>query len=532
MKMRKCAAAAVAVGAALVCMPGAAMADITLENLGTLENVEWVSGTNLIQTEGDNGYGLQTVDGTAVTEQIYGRSMYCEKGYITVYTAESGLNSEGLISQEGKELMPLQYGDIDVLSNQWALGFILEEATSSQYDYTNLWGDEAYYLIQTVDVYHIENGEAVCLASLGRDEYMDAYEAGKYINIQDRSTSKVTTYDAEFQQVATDVSLYEEPEDARGLTTFRDNGQYGLMDSEGNVVMEASFYTIYDFDGDYARVSTGDKEGLIDKQGNVVVPAEFDDVDYSYYAPLNEEGDPKAYNCYGYYAVEQDGKLGYIDASGAFTCEPKYSADVADNYGASATLTDLEGNTILQAADGTETVLEGYESIYALSYGSGMYYEVRDAEYNSGMIDWHGNVVLPLEYSDIELSGDGTYVLAESSENYGSCELYRLTFTNDSAAAVVDEEGAASDGEEAEAADTGNVSAVGTLLDSAATTLSSDSKGTRSSAVTLLENAKGLLGEGNDGASALIDSAISLLQTEGSDLNSVVTLINNAKGLL
>lgn len=433
--IRKKGVVAAAVGAVLACMPITAMADVSLESLGTLEDTEWVSGTNLLRTEGSAGYGLQTIDGTAVTEQIYGMSMYCENGYITVYTAEGGLNSEGLLSQEGKELMPLQYGDVDVLSDSWALGLVLAEATADQYDYTSLWGDEAYYLIQTVDVYHIADGEAACLASLSRDQYMDASAAGKYINIQDRSTSTVSTYDAEFNQVATDVSLYDVPEDAKELTTFRDNGQTGLMDAEGNVIMEASFYTIYDFNGDYARVSDGEKTGLIDKQGNVILPAEYDDVDSSYYAPMNEEGDTVGYNCYGYFAVEKDGKLGYVDESGAVTCEPKYSADAADNYGASATIVDLEGNTILLAADGTENVLEGYDSIYALNYGSGMFYQVRDEDYNCGMIDWHGNVLLPCEYSGIELSGDGNYVLAESRENYGSSELYQIVFSGTDAAA-------------------------------------------------------------------------------------------------
>lgn len=441
---RKKSAVAVAVSAVLACMPMTAMADVSLENLGTLEDVEWVSGTNLLQTQGSEGCGLQTIDGTALTEQIYGRSMYCEKGYITVYTAEGGLNCEGLLSQEGKELMPLQYGDVDVLSSSWALGIVLEEATSDQYDYTNLWGDEAYYLIKTVDVYYIEDGASACVASLSRENYMDANAAGKYINIEDRSTGTVSTYDAEFNQIATDVSLYDVPDDAKELTTFRDNGQYGLMDAEGNVVMEASFYTIYDFRGDYAQVSDGEKAGLIDKQGNLVVPVEYDGLDSSYYAPMNEEGDTVGFNCYGYFAVEKDGKLGYVDASGTITCEPKYSADVADNYGASATIKDLEGNTILQAADGSEVVLE-YDSIYALNYGSGMFYEVRDADYKCGMIDWHGNVVLPCEYSDIELSGDGNYVLAESSENYGSSELYQISVSDAGAPAAADVDEAATE---------------------------------------------------------------------------------------
>ena len=218
---------------------------------------------------------------------------------------------------------------------------------------------------------------------------------------------------------------------------------------------------------------------------------------------------------------------------GTLTLAPKYSKDNTDVCGASAILTDLEGNTIILAADGVETMVEGYDRVRALYYGSGLYYTVTDADYNYGLIDWHGNVLLPCEYRDITMSGDGNYLLVEV--DYDNSDLYEITFESDAAApANTGDEGAAEDDGSADAADAegGDNSSVIALLDSAATVLNTVSDGNYESVISLLENSKTLLGDGKADVTAIIDSVITLLGTDSVDVNSVNTLIQNAKNML
>lgn len=114
--------------------PMSAGAETTLTKVGSLQESDWVDGTNLLKVYGNGGYALATMDGTALTENNYSSSFYYERGYITAYANSDELNREGLFDLNGKEIMPFQYGDIKMRNTSWALGFVLEEATSSQYD--------------------------------------------------------------------------------------------------------------------------------------------------------------------------------------------------------------------------------------------------------------------------------------------------------------------------------------------------------------------------------------------------------------
>ena len=58
-----------------------------------------------------------------------------------------------------------------------------------------------------------------------------------------------------------------------------------------------------------------------------------------------------------------------------------------------------------------------------------MFYRVNTEDYDYGMIDWHGNVVLPAQYTSIDASGDGLYVLADV--DYETQELYEVTAARD-----------------------------------------------------------------------------------------------------
>lgn len=568
---RKCAMMTFfAVGAAAA-LPLTASAEISLEKAYEVAGTgRFVNGSNLLIMEGDSGYYLTSMDGQIKSEEIYRRTTENEYGMIIVNQNNEELNNTGALNQNAQEMIPAKYGDIKVLNDEWALGITLKEATADQYDYENLWGDEAYYLIDTVDVYHVADGAAVCLATLPRENIMDTQAYGSYINIQDRATGTVDTYDASFQKVASDVGdIYEEPEANAKLVVYRENGQYGVKDAQGNIVLEPSFSTIGDFRYGYAEVYSDDKRGLIDEQGNVVVEPVYDDVESLFYLPyVNEYGAGYGYNANGYFAVVQDGKFGYIDTQGNTTMEPKYSESAVEVNGVTAILTDLEGNERLLAADGTETVVEGYERIVPLQNGSGFYYRTEDAEYNEGMIDWHGNEIIPCENDDIVISGDGKYVLVDADYSDGIVEIYKLPAAGTEAPAEENEaateteapaeettvaaeteapaeetaaaaeteapaeETAAAAETEAPAEETGDTGSAKALLESAATLLDNDSAEIRTSVKILVQQAAAAIGDQNEAAVILLDNVLEMLETEGTDAAGIKGVITSVTALL
>ena len=501
-----------------------------------LTDTEWISGTNRLSVQGDpidgyRAYAMTTLEGEALTEAIYA-NFSGKSGFVVATSLQAGdlMNADGLLDLDGNVLIPCEYGDIDVLSGEWAVGVKLLLATADNYDYTS-WFSDNKYLIDSVDVYHLPEGTK--LATLARSEYSDARAVNHCINIEDRTTGEVTTYDASFNALGTVKYTFSEDYAPADYETFYENRHYGIRDAQGNVVLEPTYATIYSAYQGAMRVSADDdKRGLITEQGDVIVAPEYDDVLSTYYLP-DVAGQTSGYIAAGYVAVEVDGKLGYVDLSGALTCEPKYIAANMDVRGASATVADpLTGNLIMVAADGAENTVEGYSRVYPLSYGSGVFYQVNDDSYNYGMIDWHGDVIIPVQYKGVELSGDGQYALVEI--DYHTAELYALTYPETAAAPAVATAQAdtQSDAPAAqETAPTGD-SAVLTLLESASALLTADASANANAAINLLNSAVTLLGSDSP-AAGLLSSAITLLGSDASaNAASVATLLESAAALL
>ena len=493
--------------AALLCLFAcAASAETTLTPYAQLENASWISGTDLVCLESRDGCAIATADGAPLTEPVYYRSMEGHYGWIVASKVEGDSLIRGVVSPEGKEITPFQYGDIDILNENWASCVVLKEATADNYDYRAFIGD-GYYLIDTVDIYWLPEGRSFTLT---RDHFNGAKAYGELINIEDRATGTVTCYDAQFNAVG-EVKYTSDDSLARRYTTFSDNGQRGLMDPDGNVVLPASYqYVDTNVKDGYFTVSTGDKYGLADLQGNVVVPAQYDRINTGYYTP----GDMGSlYVINGYVCVENDGKLGYVNINGAETCPPRYAKDNLDNNGMSALFTDMSGVMNLLAADGVETPLEGFDSVYPAQYGYGMYYITHDADYDSGLIDWHGVEVLPCDYRTLALSGSGRYLMGQKGYD-DPIDVWEIAFD------VAEPDAPA----EADA----DVAPAATVIDSALQALTDSPD----AAVALLEEAAKLL-EGNDAALAILNSALTLLKTDAaSNADAVRTLLESVKALL
>ena len=519
------------------------------------EHLSWVDGTSLLRVPGSDGYSMNTLDGTALTEPLYS-NFFNLNGYIEAAKVDiDSYNCWGAFDTSGNVLIPFAYGDINVLSRDWALGIVLEDATADSYDYSSWTDSDKFYNIARVDVYHMPEGNKV--AELPRANYLDSYAVYDCLNIQNRADNVITTYDANFNVLGTVEHLYDSTFATPDYTTFRENGQYGIKDAAGNVIMAPSFYSVYDFRYGYAEVSDGESSGLVDTNGQVAVPVEYSDILISYYAPWSEAGETSAYNCCGYFGVvNAEEKVGYVNAAGEVTCEPKYSRDIVTYNGASLTLVDLEGNTRLLAADGVETTLNGYSDVYVLHYSNGMYYRVTDANTSLyGVIDWHGEVVLPCEYTSVTLSGDGQYLLAcKDWENYS---IYQVSYPGQASAAEppvaesatepeasgadvkaaltdkVKDIAGAQDAEETTEAEAGAPAAsdagdVVSVINSAITLLNTDAASNSAAAISLLQNARSMLKEDRPDLTPTLNAAITLLNEDAAaNRAGVVTLLNS-----
>ena len=533
---------------AAMTMSTAALADITVTPTGkSFTDTGWIDGSNLMKAGSYDGCCMQDADGNALTGTDYTRFEY-EHGYIKGRARTEEVNNYGVLTQSGDLIIPCEYGDIRIENGSWALGIKLVLADANNYDYESWFSSEdKYFLIETVDVYHLTGDSAVLAGSFPRENFMDAEAEGDYIKIQNRADETVTLYDGDFQVVAQDLrSIYDDVEQAQEYVTFSENGQQGIADRDGNVLAAPAFRYVYDIleDG-YVIVSTGDKEGMIDLTGNVVVPAEYDHIQRNYYGAADYAG----YVAAGYVACDRDGKTAFCDLNGNETMEAKYAKDNVDVYGASALLTDMEGNVRLLAADGVETVLDqAHSDAKVLYYANGLLYTFTDENYNYGLMDWHGNELLPAQYNSIKLSGDGSMLLV--GIDYSNCELYTVDYgMNDAAAAPAADNGNAGSAEEsteaaqdaanaaggdapAENAGGSNVTPLGALFDSIISLVNSDLEANRGAVATLIDTAASMLAENQGDIKTILDSVSSLVSSGLGDATSITALLNSAKSLL
>ena len=554
--MRKKLLASLITVSAVLALGVCAWAGTTMENIGTIDFAdEWIDGTNLLEKPDGSGlYVLSDMDGNTLSEKSYGRIGYDSGyGFISVQVEpDDGINGIGAVNLSGKEIVPCSYGKVDFENEHWIRAIALKESTADQYDYES-WIGDGYYLIDHADFYYVDDeGNAALASSLSRDIYMDSNAYGRFINIENRADGSITAYDGSWAVVETPEPLKYLSDEAPGadekINSYYENGQYGLKDAAGNVIIGPTYGYIENFKGEYAevenRLESGDVKGLIDKTGAVIVPVEYDDVDYGYYAPATPENNYSnySYNNFGYFAVEKDNKLGYVDMAGNLTCDFTIAESNCDVYGASAIYTDMGGAKHILAADGTDTDVSQYESIYALNSGSGMYYKVCDSDDNYGVIDWHGDGIAEVKYNDVDLSGDGQYLLLQ--EEYNSpCELVKLTYTADSAPAAPAEDTGASltvaeEGGEGEAApaeggaDSADLSSIKGLIDSAITLANTDAAANKDAIIGILTSAATSLAESKPEVKAVLDSAISMMNSDAVDGASVATILNSVKTLL
>lgn len=430
---------AVLVALMLAAMP-LAMAETTFRDVKARSiSVSSLTDVLICRPVDSDYYMLMKPDGTPLTDAIYTeiREASSYPMFQVSVTSVDGVHDEGLLDLEGHVIIPPIYADIQVYSDRWQAGIKLtaSNADDKDYTFTNYSTDaKSFYRIDTVDFYF--DGQMV--GTLNRSEFGDSYctAHGAYICVPDRSR-KYTYYNNRMEKSPMNVEYSGEYDSVykNGKTTWYHQGSgqvafapgctltpdevdkafqydrgvvYGLQGQE--LFRPAQNYdNIHDFEGNYARVSMNRYYGLIDSQGNELIAPTYDGLSYNF------DGST------GYIGAELDGKFGFLDLHGNVTCPFTYSKEIVNDRGTFATITNLDGTTIVLSAAVGE-LPEHYQEVNFPSYNGSMVFIATNTSGLTGLVDIYGNVQVP--YTDIntyrlEANKAGTVAVADLGDrNY------------------------------------------------------------------------------------------------------------------
>lgn len=214
-----------------------------------------------------------------------------------------------------------------------------------------------------------------------------------------------------------------------GLLRTTAAGKAGRMDMQGNVLIPAEYENLMVGDDGYARakLKRDEKMGLLDKAGKPLTEFKYDDIPPIYLRGISVGPDTVTFIS-GYAPVEVDGKIGFINEQGEETLAPTYAKDAVELNGNTLLFADATGKKTLVAADGVVTELP-YKDVQRVYNGAnGCLYAVTDEAGKTGVIDWHGNILVPLgDHPGYDIKSDTANTLVTvKNRDTGKLEVYKV----------------------------------------------------------------------------------------------------------
>ncbi len=418
-------------------------------------NLELNEAANTLMMQGeDRLYRVVDTQGNALSEAY--PSMIIRNGFYRVDSMD-GVNSYGLLDGNGQLIIPMEYGDIEVISDRWQAAVVLVEATSENYDYKSFGGENAFYLIDRVDIYFRGSKKA----SLGRMDWSSADAFGDYLRIQNRDRA-YTFYNKEMQpSPRTSDGASEYAYDYKsGAVWHQGSGQQAfvpgctltpdevvqslsvtkgkVLDLQGNQVGDvASYANVNDPKGAFIRIRNGaGLYGVADITGKEVLPCVYDYM----------ESDLAAAAAVGYVFAGKDGKGGYVNLSTGREAGFEFSRDTLRDYACFARISDLDGSVLLVSAEAGRLPAK-YKDIrapYLDRAVSSRLAVVQDPEGRAGVIGLLGEEIVPLDGTydnvyDLSVSQDGSLILG--MKDYGSYVIYTVNYDPDLTTVQAEAEG-------------------------------------------------------------------------------------------
>lgn len=419
-------------------VPAAFAAPDTLEADGAY--LDPVSKSVSFRVEYGDYYQLMDANGKiVVTEDAGYTDLTPWDGFFKAeLSPENGRARYGLLGPDGTVIVPVQYDEVEVLSERWLSGIVYGPGTEDDRDLiiSDLdTGIDSFYKVDSIDYYF--DGELVGTldGSLCRGSSM---AFGAYLSC--RGEDGVTFYNSKLEPSPCNSDPYLSMEEfdseyvgdeevyihqGSGQTAFQPDCtlkaedlvrpylyQEGkLYDLQGNEI--ASFDREYDdftyYNDGYALVRLDHKMGLVSVDGKEIIPPEYDNLgDY----------DDRILDS-GYIYAEKDGKFGFLNAKGEVVCDLLYPAEDATTYGNIAYYENEDGSYTVVTAQGGE-LPEHYKYVNCVGYYSNAVFYAEKEDGTSGLVDMKGKALLPFsaEYYGIDLSLDGTVALVDVGDGY------------------------------------------------------------------------------------------------------------------
>lgn len=370
----------------------------------------------------------------------------------------------GLLDSQGKLMLPLEYGEIQLISDRWIAGIRLVESQDSEEnpDYRSFFGGKSY-MIDTVDLYYAGEKKG----TVARKDWKSVKAYGDYLCITNRDGNPVF-YNKEFAVSGAEADYSQEYNNdystktithlgsgqiafTEGCTLTADevmqsvwiNNDKQLLDLQGNIIADLSAYksAYVDTESNLIKVENGDgKKGLADRNGKEIVACLYDSYSYALNSALKS----------GYLYAEKDGKSGFVNLETGAETGFVFIKD-AGSQRANFILVDdsREGKILISAAAGE---LPGrYEDTNAPFPNKGdrcPYAVVKGQnEEECRIVGQLGEDILPgvtfRSVYDASISEDGTMILTRGER--GHYTLYTVNYDPDLSAVPVAAENSGED---------------------------------------------------------------------------------------
>ena len=431
----------------LALLTASAAAEVTLNTVFQyMPVIQVVSGTNyvIIESKKDNTRGLYTTDGQEIIPCTTVYLDYISNNFFTAYNDKENIDARALWTGDGRMIGEAKYGAFKIYNNHWVAAFIVEPEPQTEKEFQDVKIGSYSYKYAQIDLFYVTDDQAEGIEPVGmleRDAFANATIHGEYIAITNRENA-ISVYDSSFQPVAVELAAANKPlykVDKYQIISLINNKTLGdgytevaevylsdrmlikgtrvamngtklscLMNPDGTILLPAD-YEIIDITDRYAVVADLEKQqGLYDlNEGRFIVPC-------AYTALVSSKTDMDKYVHNGYVCVEKDGRLGFYDTVNEMeSCAPIYSKFAVTNIGCCLIFTSVEGNLTIVAGDGEVNVVDA-DAMLA-TRGNGYLLEAKKGA-SFGLVDWHGNIILPLyHFKEITITDDSSAIIRTST---------------------------------------------------------------------------------------------------------------------
>ena len=410
---------------AMLLLTTAALAEVTVEKTTQHPKSIYLStATNCYYARVDGGYQLFDMHGNALSA-VYDYLTAKAGGLYYEYDGE-GLNYIGLLDKNGQVICTPTYGKFVTYEDNWALGYVLESTTAENGDFKD--SDNNQYNVVRTDVFY----DGRVIGSWGRDEYVPGYSEGAaddYFFVKQTSESgfyidkyfnkyqvngymytsteydydyktKTVTHNRTLQKAfCADSTLTEEQVTA---TVWYDDNTYSMLDLKGNVIKDKVNYDYVRVYENYISIRLNKLYGVMDLEGNVIVEPAYAELATDLYA----NGSTQA-------ALTTEGYIHFLDLQGNVTAKAEYPLTSSDykgfSYNSPFVVVKNMGKVIVITATHGELSVT-YEDFYQARTNHQVLRVQKDGLW--GAIDTAGNTVIPfIHRAAPDISDDGTFVV-------------------------------------------------------------------------------------------------------------------------